>query len=49
LLSLVLAIALWAWVTSSRDPETSRVFANIAPTTDQLADGLVKPRKWALT
>ncbi|MDQ2683723.1 MAG: CdaR family protein, partial [Chloroflexota bacterium] len=41
LLSLILAIALWAWVTTTRDPETSRVFANIAPGVSQLHEGLV--------
>lgn len=40
-LSLALAVSLWVWVTTSRDPETTRTFANIAPTTEQLADGLV--------
>ena len=41
LLSLTLAIALWAWVTTSRDPETTKVFSNIAVSAVQLQDGLV--------
>ncbi len=41
LLSLGLAIALWAWVTTTRDPETTKVFTNIALSSAQLQDGLV--------
>lgn len=41
LLSLLLAMALWAWVTTTRDPETTRVFANVSPGVSQLQEGLV--------
>src|SRR5688572_22521437 len=41
LLSLVLAIVLWGWVTTSRDPETERGFNNIPVTPVNLAGDLV--------
>ena len=41
LLSLVLAIVLWGWVTVTGDPETDRVFPSVPITVDGLRDGLV--------
>ena len=41
LLSLVLAIVLWGWVTTSRDPETDRNFNNIPVAPVNLAGDLV--------
>jgi len=40
-LSLVLAVVLWGWVTSSRDPERERVFSNIPVSAVNLAADLV--------
>lgn len=41
LLSLVLAVVLWGWVTTSRDPETERNFSNIPIASEGLAGDLV--------
>jgi YbbR domain-containing protein len=41
LASIGLAVILWAWVTTLRDPETSRVFAGVAVTYENLAESLV--------
>jgi YbbR domain-containing protein len=41
LLSLVLAIVLWGWVTTSRDPETERSFNNIPVSAVNLSGDLV--------
>jgi YbbR domain-containing protein len=41
LASVGLAVILWAWVTTLRDPETSRVFAGVAVTHGNLAESLV--------
>jgi YbbR domain-containing protein len=41
LASVGLAVILWAWVTTLRDPETSRVFAGVAVTHENLAESLV--------
>ena len=41
LLSLGVAIVLWGFVTTTRDPERTRAFANVAISTAQLADNLV--------
>lgn len=39
--SIGLAVILWAWVTTLRDPETSRVFANVLIAHENLAESLV--------
>lgn len=41
LASIGLAVILWAWVTTLRDPETSRVFANVVVAPQDLAESLV--------
>lgn len=41
LASVGLAVILWAWVTTLRDPETSRVFANVLVSPENLAESLV--------
>jgi YbbR domain-containing protein len=41
LLSLILAIVLWGWVTATGDPETDRVFPSIPITVEGLRDGFV--------
>lgn len=41
MLSLILAIVLWGWVTATGDPETTRVFAGIPVTVEGLKDGYV--------
>lgn len=38
--SLVLALLLWGWVTVSRDPETTRSFANVPITVGELPNNL---------
>ncbi|MER3485137.1 MAG: hypothetical protein C4345_03335 [Chloroflexota bacterium] len=39
--SLVLALLLWGWVTAQQDPETTRVFPNVAIQVGELPDSLV--------
>ena len=41
LLSLILAIILWGWVTATGDPETTRVFPTIPVSVEGLRDGFV--------
>ena len=41
LASVALAAILWAWVTTLRDPETSRLFPNIPVAAENLPSGLV--------
>src|SRR3954452_1081680 len=41
LFSIALALALWGWVTTSRDPERTRTFSNVAFAQPSLPDDLV--------